>query len=77
MTVAIEYFSIVSALSKEHFYGKILQKMCDQELTQHPLLILINNPKQPLHVNIVKEDCQKAFKSLTLFFLSNPVLFNG
>ena len=25
----------------------------------------------------MKEDYQKAFKKLTLFFLSNPVLFNG
>ena len=24
----------------------------------------------------MKEDCQKAFKKLTLFFLSNPVFFN-
>ena len=25
----------------------------------------------------MKEDCWKIFKKLTLFFLSNPVLFNG
>ena len=25
----------------------------------------------------MKKDYQKAFKMLTLFFLSNPVLFNG
>ena len=27
--------------------------------------------------DILKEDCQKAFKKLTLFFLSNPIHFNG
>ena len=27
--------------------------------------------------DILKEDCQKAFKKLTLFFLSNPIPFNG
>ena len=26
---------------------------------------------------MLKEDYQKALKKLTLFFLSNPVLFNG
>ena len=28
-------------------------------------------------IDILKEDYQKAFKKLTLFFLSNPVPFNG
>ena len=28
-------------------------------------------------MGILKEDCQKALKKLTLFFLSNPVPFNG
>ena len=27
--------------------------------------------------DILKKDCQKAFKKLTLFFLSNPIPFNG
>ena len=27
--------------------------------------------------DILKEDCQKVFKKLTLFYLSNPVPFNG
>ena len=30
-----------------------------------------------LKSNILKGDCQKALKKLTLFFLSNPVPFNG
>ena len=47
-----------------------------------PFLILVNNPKQPLHTRnsfknkILKEDYQKAFKKLTLFFLSNSVPFS-
>ena len=46
-------------------------------------LILLNIPKQILHVGnsfeneILKDDYQKALKKLTLFFLSNPVPFNG
>ena len=47
------------------------------KLTTDPFLILLNNPKQLLHAiiffkkksNILKEDSQKAFKKLTLFFL--------
>ena len=30
-----------------------------------------------LKLNILKEDYQKSLKKLTLFFLSNPVPFNG
>ena len=30
-----------------------------------------------LKINILKEDFQKALKKLTLFFLLNPVPFNG
>ena len=46
-------------------------------------LILLSNPKQPLHSrnsfkkDILKKDCQKALKKLTLFFLLNPVPFTG
>ena len=49
-----------------------------------PFLISLNNPKQQLHErnsflkkDILKEDYQKGFKKLTLFFLSNPPPFNG
>ena len=55
-----------------------------QKLAPDPCLILLNNPKQPLHgtnsfkkSNILKENYQKALKKLTLFFLSNPISFNG
>ena len=49
-----------------------------------PFLILVNNPKQPLHArnsfkkeDILKEDYQKVLKKLTIYFLLNPVPFNG
>ena len=55
-----------------------------QKLVPEPFLILVNKPNQPLHArnsfknkDILKEDYQKALKTLTLFFLSNPVFFNG
>ena len=54
-----------------------------QNLVPDSFVILLNNPKQPLHArnsfikkDILKEDYQKPFKMLTLFFLSNPVPFN-
>ena len=55
-----------------------------QKLVQDPFLIWVNNLNQPLHArnsflkkDILKEDYQKGLKKLTLFFLSNPVPFNG
>ena len=54
-----------------------------QKLFPDPFFILVNNPKQPLHTRnffknkIFWKDYQKPFKKLTLFFLSNPVPFNG
>ena len=50
-----------------------------KKLVPHAFLILVNNQKQSLHArnSFEKEDYQKALKKLTLFFLSNPVLFNG
>ena len=51
---------------------------CAPKASPRPLLILLNNPKQPLHPKILlKKDYQKALKKLTLFFLSIPVPFNG
>ena len=54
-----------------------------QKITPDLFLILLNNPKQTLHAGnsfqikeILKDDCQKALKKPTLFFLSNPVPFN-
>ena len=61
-----------------------------QKLAPDPFLILLNNPKQPLHARnsfknqifwktIIKalKSLKKAFKKLTLFFLSNAISFNG
>ena len=45
----IEALSIDRELNKEHFYGKIKQKM-HQKLASDPFLIFLNNPKQPLDV---------------------------
>ena len=46
-----------------------------QKLVPDLFFILVNNSKQPLHAR--KGDYQKPLKKLTLFFLSNPVPFNG
>ena len=40
-----------------------------QKLVPEPFLILLNNPKQPLHA-------RNHFKKLTSFLLSNTVPFN-
>ena len=54
-----------------------------QKPAPDPFLILLNNPKQPLHPrnyfkkDILKKDYQKALKNLTLFFLLNPVPLIG
>ena len=57
--------------------------MC-QKLAPNPFLILLNNPKQPLHARksfrnktFWKRIIKKPQKKLTLFFLLNPVPFNG
>ena len=70
-------------LNKEHFYGKIMQKMCTKSSPQ-TFFFLLNNPKQPLHARnsfknkvFWKRIIKKALKKLTLFFLSNPVSSNG
>ena len=53
-----------------------------QKLVPDLFIILVNNPKQPLHGkfffknNILKEDYQKSLKKVTSFFLSNPVSFS-
>ena len=43
----IETLSIDRVLNKEHFYGKIMQKMCTK--SSDTFLILLYNLKQPLH----------------------------
>ena len=49
-----------------------------QKLVRDPFLILVNNPKQPLHArnSFENKDYQKPLKKSTLFFLLNPVPFN-
>ena len=53
-----------------------------QKLVPDSFVILLNNPKQPLHArnsfrkkDILKEDYQKPFKMLTLFFSFKPSPF--
>ena len=47
-----------------------------QKLAPEPLLILLNNPKQP-KIRYFERGLSKAFEKLTIFFLSSPVPFNG
>ena len=60
-----------------------MEKSC-QKLVLDSFLILVNNPKQPLHARnsfknkiFWKKIIKKAFKKLTLFFPSKLVLCNG
>ena len=55
-----------------------------QRLAPDPFLILLNNPKLPLNTRnsfnnniFCKRIAKKALKKLTLFFLLNPVPFDG
>ena len=55
-----------------------------QKLVPDPFLILVNTAKQPLHaqnyfkkLDILKKNCRKVLKKLTLYFLSNAIPFNG
>ena len=45
----IETLAIERLLNSEHFYGKIMPKMCTKKLAPDPFLILLNNPKKTLH----------------------------
>ena len=53
-----------------------------QKLVPDLFIILVNNPKQPLHVRnyfkskIFERGLSKSLKKDTSFFLSNPVPFN-
>ena len=55
----------------------------NQQLVPDPFLILVCNPKQTLHAKILlkiryfQRRLSKSLKKLTLFFLLNPVPFNG
>ena len=44
----IETLSMDRELNKENFYGNHAENV-DQKLAPDPFLILINNPKKPLH----------------------------
>ena len=46
----IETLYIDGVLNKEHFNGKFVQKNVCQKLFPDPFLILVNNPKEPLHL---------------------------
>ena len=67
-----------------------MEKSCRKyapKASLRPLFILVNNQKQPLHARTSfknkiflksqKAKNQKPLKELTLFFLLNPVPFNG
>ena len=45
----IETLSIDRVLNKDHWYGRIMMKMCTKSLVPGLFLILVNNPKPPLH----------------------------
>ena len=72
------------SIKQETFF---IEKSCRKhapKTSPDPFSVLLNNPKQPLHTRnyfkskiFWKENYQKALKKLTLFFLSNPVPFNG
>ena len=53
-----------------------------QKLVIELFIILVNNPKQPLHarnflkVRYFEKGSSKSLKKVTLFFLSSPVSFN-
>ena len=54
-----------------------------QKLALYPFLILVNNQKRHCIQEILSkiryfaDDYQKALKNLNVYFLSNPVPFNG
>ena len=62
------------------FMGKSCRK-CVQKASPRPFLTLVNNShcmqKIRLKIRYFERGLAKTFKKLTLFFLSNPVPFNG
>ena len=74
----IKTLSIDRVLNKEHFYGKTIQKMSTKSQLDS-FLILVNNPKQPLHAKkrYFERGLSKSLKKVNFFFLSNLVSFNG
>ena len=67
--------SIDKVLNKEHFYGKIMQKMFTKKLIPEPFFIWVNNPKQPLHARnyfknkIFLKGIIKTFKKVNFKFM--------
>ena len=79
----IETLSNDRTLNKEHFKSKIIREMCTKSLSQTPFYFG-KQPKTAIACkkffqkqDVLKGDDQKPLKKLTLFFLSNPVSFNG
>ena len=78
---------IETLLSIDREMGNIfMNKSCRKwtsKASPGPLFNFAKYPKQPFHARssfknkILKLDYQKAFKKLTLFFLSNTIPFNG
>ena len=74
--------SIGEVSDKEHFYGKNHAENVQQKSVPDLFIILVNNPKQPLHarnyfkVKYFEGGLSKSLKKVILFFLSNPVPFN-
>ena len=76
MTLKLGQFDGV--LNKEHFYGKIMQKICTKSQSQIPeLKTAIGCKKVFSKQDILKKDYQKTLTKLILFFLLNPVHCNG
>ena len=78
-----ETLSVYRVLNKEHFILENYAANAHQRLIPDLFLILVNKPKQPLLAinsfknKIFERGLSKALKKLILFFLSNPVPFNG
>ena len=77
----IETLSFDRVLNKEHFYGKIMQKILVLE-SSRPLFTLVNISKQPLHArNYFKNKIfwrmiiKKALKKVNFIFSSEPSPF--
>ena len=48
-----------------------------QNLAREPFLILLNNPKSFKNIRHFEKGLSKSLKKVNLFFISNPVPFNG
>ena len=70
----IETLAIDRGLSKEHFLWKNHTENVHQKLAPDPFLILLNNPKQPLHEIPLKIRYSER-GLLTLVFFSEPSPF--